>query len=218
MAGYGLARMVSEVDDADVEYFAYSAVGTTTVPIVYASVSVTNLALTINQRRQNARYIYSYLLNWGFTKNAACGVLGNIDLESDYDLGIWQKEMNRTDLGYGLVQWSPSQDFLDWAYSDGLISQATPGMVNALARSNPPKLMDAELDCLAYDGCRRFAKPSATGYPNHSGYNMTYAQYKKSTYTPETMAVIFCDHFEQIKMISTIPERKESARQWFDIL
>lgn len=43
-----------------------------------------------NQMETNAEYIYNYLKKKGFTKNAICGILGNMNSESTINPAVWQ--------------------------------------------------------------------------------------------------------------------------------
>ena len=69
--------------------------------------------LTQKQKEANASYIYDYLKNNGWTKEAISGLLGNIEQESQFNPGVWQDWHNTEKLGYGLVQWSPAKGFLE---------------------------------------------------------------------------------------------------------
>lgn len=82
---------------------------------VYASVSARNSNLTSAQMTKNAQFVCDFLMKSGFSKQAACGVLGNMQKESGINPGIWQFLPSTAD-GYGLVQWTPVSDkFFAWA-------------------------------------------------------------------------------------------------------
>lgn len=49
-----------------------------------------NFYLNMPQMTENAKHIMSYLLDKGWTKNAICGMLGNMQTESTINPGIWQ--------------------------------------------------------------------------------------------------------------------------------
>lgn len=77
--------------------------------LAYATGGSVNVgSLTEGRKEANARYIYDYLHGYGWTKEAICGLLGNIQQESQLNPGAWEV-MDRTDRGYGLVQWTPNQ-------------------------------------------------------------------------------------------------------------
>lgn len=145
----GTIDVMKNKRESEMQFFAYSAAGTTTYPSIYATVcTVTTCKLTEHQMSSNARYIFNYLRLFGFTKQAACGVLGNMQVESyRMDPGIWEV-LNNTKHGYGLVQWTPATKFIDWAAECKIIAKSTAESVNSLTYHYPEKLMDAELDFL----------------------------------------------------------------------
>lgn len=59
----------------------------------------------------NIRYIYTYLTNCGWHRNAIIGVLGNIHAECKLNPGLWQSQSigsTGSATGFGLVQWTPA--------------------------------------------------------------------------------------------------------------
>lgn len=193
--------------------------GTGVTGNVYASVAMTNSTLTNAQMKENAKYVYSYLQNQGFSKQAACAVIGNMQKESDVDPGVWQS-MNDVTLGYGLLQWDDATKFLNDAVANGRLANANPETANSLARSNPKALMDAELDFFIRScapGAKNFFYPAAS--MQHTGYNMTFSNFKVSTMDVETLAIVFHDHYERSRDGSAaLNERKKYARDWFSYL
>ena len=86
----------------------------------YGSYIGESVALTSSQMSLNARYIYSYLIDKGWSLNAICGMLGNLQAESSMNPGRWQSnDVGNTSLGYGLVQWTPSTKYTEWANAQG---------------------------------------------------------------------------------------------------
>lgn len=94
--------------------------------------------LTEEQQKANARYIYNFFKKQGWTTEAICGMLGNIQEECDMNPGSWEYWMNE-EKGYGLGQWTASKDYLDFA-------KLTADEVNEMAKNNPQELMDIQLD------------------------------------------------------------------------
>ena len=66
---------------------------------------------------QNAIIVRDILSMFGWSINAICAVLGNMQQESRINPGYWQGYGNGP--GYGLVQWDPSSKFFNWANNDG---------------------------------------------------------------------------------------------------
>ena len=80
-----------------------------------------NSYLSYSQMKVNAQYILDYLIAKGWTKNAVCGMLGNMQRESTINPGIWQNlDAGNTSLGIGLVQWTPATKYLNWCTEQGL--------------------------------------------------------------------------------------------------
>ena len=77
-------------------------------------------ALNESQMLLNAMYIRSYLIDKGWTLNAICGMLGNLQAESSINPGRWQSDnVGSTSNGYGLVQWTPSTKYTEWTTEQG---------------------------------------------------------------------------------------------------
>lgn len=154
---------------------------------VYATVGTTPAAaLNPSQINANATYIFNYLRNSGFTKNAACAVLGEMEAESGMNPGIWEK-LNIINDGYGLIQWTPATKFLEWAYDVGAISPMNSTTINNLAQSNPKSLMDIELTFLNWD-CGIRGNFSATG-------GWTFSSFKSSTDSASCLAEVLGQHY-----------------------
>ena len=106
--------------------FGYNSYPLAEVPppssVVYASVCAgTTSTLSTAQMDKNAKYVYDFLTgSGGFTKQAACGVLGNMQQESKINPGIWEI-LPSTAKGYGLVQWTGATKFLNWAKDNGTL-------------------------------------------------------------------------------------------------
>ena len=79
-----------------------------------------NKYLTQGEMESNAKEIYTYLSDKGWTINAISGLLGNMQRESTINPGLWQslKEGNYSG-GYGLVQWTPASKYTNWATANG---------------------------------------------------------------------------------------------------
>lgn len=199
-------------------YDIYS--GGSIVGDVYASVCSGSSTLTSAQMASNAKYVCNYLMEQGFTKNAACGVLGNMQQESGINLGIWQSS-NKLTLGYGLVQWTPATVFLNRAVDTGVISAATADAINALTNADPLALMNAELSCLLWCCTTRgdFFKPVSGGSMDHTGIRLSFAEFKASTLDAGTLAKIFHDHYERsADGESGLNKRASYATTWYNSL
>ena len=61
-----------------------------------------NRYLSVEEMTLNAQWILNYFTDKGWTKNAICGMLGNMQTESTNNPGIWQ-DLNEGDTvnGFG---------------------------------------------------------------------------------------------------------------------
>lgn len=206
--------------DAQVWEVTSAPYGSASLP-VYAKVTAGN-DLTSAQKTANAKFIYDYLTKRGFTKAAACAVIGNIEVESYLNPGEWEI-LNNTDSGYGFFQVTKATRFFNRAYAVGQLSAATKEAANALANSSPRTLAESELafcvwECTcAYGG---WEEPDGINVEDHTQIKgMTFDQFRKSTRDVETLSLVFCDYYERPRFGEAHPDwRKEYAKKWFDTL
>ena len=79
-----------------------------------------NRYLSQSEMENNATIIYYELKSRGWGKNAIAGILGNMQQESTINPACWQSlDYGNTSLGYGLVQWTPSTNYTNWANANG---------------------------------------------------------------------------------------------------
>lgn len=152
-----------------------------------------NRYLAIGEMQNNARIQFAYFLDHGWTPNAVAGMLGNQHVESTLNPGIWQNLTPNPSLGWGLVQWTPSTNFTDWADSHGYAHDDGNAQMEWIDTQTVP-----------------FGQwIPTTMYPE------TFAEFKASTQTPEYLADCFLRNFERPAEIPQ-PERQEHARYWYD--
>ncbi len=156
-----------------------------------------NSYLTTKQMTVNAQYILNYLRGKGWTKNAVCGMLGNMQTESTINPGIWQSlKVNNMNGGFGLVQWTPATKYIDWANS------------NNLAVAN----MDSELKRILYEVSNRLQ------FYSTSKYNMTFSQFTHSTESAYYLACAFLHNYERPANASQDQTRGNQAANWYNTL
>lgn len=109
--------------------------------------------------------IYNYLFNKGWTKESICGLLGNIQQESQLNPGVWQDQDN-TKLGYGLVQWDDATKFLNWA-------NLRVNDTNSMANNNSTQLMNLQLDFLIWSSETSTSSSVRKWFPT-TGYGSPY--------------------------------------------
>lgn len=73
-----------------------------------------NRYLSTAEMQNNAQIVHSRLKH-GWTLNAICALLANMQCESNINPGIWEK-LNEGNLngGFGLVQWTPATKYRNW--------------------------------------------------------------------------------------------------------
>ena len=152
-----------------------------------------NAYLTMDEMKVNAHYISGHLLSHNWTYNAIAGVLGNMQVESTINPGIWQSlnEGNMTG-GYGLVQWTPASKYTDWADSRGL------------EWGHP----DSQIARILYevDNNIQWIHPS-----------MTFKQFTLSTLPPYDLAVLFLHHYERPAEPDD-DNRGQNANFWYEYI
>ncbi|EHJ00328.1 Peptidoglycan-binding domain 1 protein [Clostridium sp. DL-VIII] len=140
----------------------------------------------------NAKYIYSFFKNKGWTSNSICGMLGNMQGESGI---IADKNEAGGGGGYGLVQWTPKSVLTNWASQNGL----------------DYKTVDTQ--------CRRIQWELENGQQFYatSAYPMNFKQFTQSTSTPTYLAAVFINNYER-PANSNQPQRGVWAEQWYSTL
>lgn len=155
-----------------------------------------NFYLNQSQMETNAIYIRNYLANRGWTLNAIAGMLGNTQVESSHNPGIWQNldEGNRN-LGFGLVQWTPATKYLDWADANGYVRGSMEG--------NLQRILWELANGVQY-------------YPTAS-YPETFREFTQSTKTAYYLGGAFLYNYERPKTPDPV-SRGNNATLWYNFL
>lgn len=166
--------------------------------MVYSS----NKSLTLEQMTVNAQYILDFLLHKGWTKNAVCGMLGNMQAESSINPGRWQMGYSvwNMDAGFGLVQWTPASKYFDWA-------RGYYGCTNQQAIT-----MDKELSRILWE-----VQNNKQWISSLDTQGRTFSQFTQSTDTPYDLAMAFIKAYERPKNPNQ-PYRGERAEYWYSTL
>lgn len=152
-----------------------------------------NYYLSTSQMTDNAQYILDYLLAKGWTKNAICGMLGNMQRESTINPGIWQNlDKDNTSLGYGLVQWTPATKYLNWCSE----------------RSLEPSEMDSNLKRILWE------LENGEQYYSTSSFPESFSEFTKSTKSVSYLAEAFLMNYERAG-VSALDERISNAEYWY---
>ena len=158
-----------------------------------------NRYLSMTEMQNNADIMYPFFTEHGWTVNAIAAMFGNMQTESTLNPGIWQgltpPDAGQTEVGYGLVQWTPATNFLSWAESNKRDSG------DIIAQ------LDKILDELA----------NGTQYYPTESYPETFAQFSVSDKTPEYLAQAFLLNYER-PADQNQPARSTQARKWYNYL
>ena len=178
-------------------------------------------ALIDAQQEANARYIYAYLTAKGWSKNAICGLLGNMEGESHMNPGSWENlNVIANNSGYGLVQWTSPSKYLDWAVKDADNNKEKIDKVNKM---DGKELMDNQLEFIQYqltitDGRKNeYQWKSTTSHG--SPYSMEAKDYIKcDNHSAYELALVWRGSFERPSTpIKEGEERAKNAEKWSKI-
>lgn len=155
-----------------------------------------NYYLSLDQMNVNAEYIYSYLTNLGWSKNAICAILGNMQRESTINPGIWQNlDEGNTSLGYGLVQWTPATKYLNWCETLSL----------------DPSHIESNLERIVYEVVNNIQYISTSEYPE------TFQEFVVSTKPVDYLTKAFLYNYERAGSLAEA-ERIQNALYWYQHL
>ena len=90
--------------------------------------------LSPEQRQHNATLIYYFLQSQGWSHNAICATLGNMEQESTINPGFHQRGGG----GFGIVQWDPANKYTCWAGENGYADNSLTGQLKFLQYSMQP--------------------------------------------------------------------------------
>lgn len=160
-------------------------------------------ALTQLQMEMNALYIYSYLLDKGWSENAIAGFLGNMEAESSMNPGRWQSDRvggEPEGHGYSLVQWTPYTKYTEWCSSHGY---------------SDPSEMDSALARIIYEVENNI---QWIGRGDYSEY--TFEEFSKSSESVGFLAVGFLLCYERPldQSVSVQNYRTSLAEKWYTYL
>ena len=151
----------------------------------------------MDKMQDNAKYIFKWLGNKGWSKNAVCGILGNMQTESTINPGRWESdrvEGNPSGHGYGLCQWTPYTKYTTWIKS----KEDAPTMDGNLSRI-------------------MFELENGIQWIKTQSYPMSFYEFSISTQTPRYLAMAFLKNYER-PADPNQPIRGDQAEFWWDYL
>ena len=192
---------------------------------VYGVVETGNYRMSEDNINSNAEYIYYYLRNKGWSKEAICGLLGNIYEESGVNPGIWQFSINGNTGGYGLVQFTAAdrKDFYKYMEKQGY---TVPNDLNELVKNSPKVAINCQLDYLMQsrswlysDAFSQYFDFSQSEYVDcmPDDVQMSFKTFQQSTASPASLALIFHASYERSgDTVEKKDERGASALEWYE--
>lgn len=150
--------------------------------------------------QNNAIIFYEYFIALGWTAECIAGMLGNIQVESTINPGLWQgrsipPDIYATNKGYGLTQWTPARKMIQWADQLGLDYQDGNTQLQRLLYERENNLQWSTDNILKY----------------------TWDDFVTSTESPETLARVFVWAYERPED-PDIELRQQNARAWYNFL
>lgn len=152
-----------------------------------------NRFLSEEEMHNNAIMLYNYFYSVGWSLNAICGMLGNMQSESTINPGIWEGlQEGHLNVGYGLVQWTPASKYINWAgadYGDG----------------------NKQCSRIVWE------KDNGAQWIPTSTYPQSFADFSVSTDSPYTLGLMFLACYER-PFDPHQPIRGQQAEYWFEYL
>lgn len=155
-----------------------------------------------NEQKNNARCIYGFFFNKGWTLNAIAGLCGNIQQESTFNPNLIQ--IGGT--GHGLVQWTPPENLYD---------------VLDVLYGGHDDWYDGDKQCNAIyaefeQSTGRHDWGIEPQWYQTSAYPISWDEWATSTADPGYLALAFERNYERPR--DDHPERAQYARNWYDFL
>ena len=144
----------------------------------------------------NAEIVYvTMVYEYGWTPEAVCGMLGNLQRESTINPAIWEGLVVADSSGFGLVQWTPSTNYTNWADRMGVDINNGSLQLFWIATQTTTYGQWIETD----------------------EYPVSFEAFYTSTASPEYLASVFLKNFERAG-VEAESERQDNARMWYDYL
>lgn len=164
------------------------------INIIYDIIAISDdKYLNQKEKQQNATIIYNSLKREGWSHNAICAVLGNMEQESTINPGFYQRDGS----AYGLVQWDPSTKYTNWATKNGYAYDSISGQLKYLVYSMQP-------------GKGEWFKNS-----KHPEYYLSYSDFVTSNSSIDYLTVVFLHSYERAG-VAKLENRIKYANYWSD--
>ena len=176
-----------------------------------ATVYASNTAwdYTGTESEANASYIWAFFKAKGWTDIAVAGLVGNTTYESYNNPGYHERGGG----GFGIVQWTPSGNYINWARPRGFPVDTD--------YSDPEKYLVGQCERIMYELNTGIEWYGSSRYgQNFLAYN-TWSKYTSDTsMTPEQAAYCFLSCYERplySAAMASLSARQTYARRWYDL-
>ena len=172
-----------------------------------AEAKVSNWFLSEEDMQVNAKLVARFLMSRGWTLNAVCGALGNMEKESTINPGIPEIGGTLPYCGFGLVQWTPGIWYLNWATLNGYEQDSLEGQL-------------VYMDWTMQPSCPGEAKIWYGTPPlksSDAAYGMSYSEFIHSYASPAHLAMVFMCCYER-PGVRKETQRMACAEKWFEYL
>lgn len=161
---------------------------------IYKEGTISTITMSQAERENNAREFYNFFGSLGFTIEAICGMLGNIEHESWLNPAM--KQNLSVSSGWGLIQWTPSSVLTNWCTSKGYNWYDGYAQCNRINREGNNE-------------------PDAMGYwlPT-SAYSYTWSQFSKLTDVTEATKAFLYER--ERAGVSALNQRIQYAIKWYN--
>jgi hypothetical protein len=162
--------------------------------------------LSGSYRDANAWCIYKGLKAAGWSVEAIAGLCGNIQNESAFSPGRYEKDKKRpwpyANWGCGLTQWTPNFKLFDWCKNNGDVH------VYAI---------ESQIDCINYESLNNIQYGRASSWPYAGEIPKTFTAYRVSTMSPFQLGKAFWYCYERPKDPSEANgnARGRNAEKWY---
>lgn len=151
----------------------------------------------------NAKWIAQHMsTKYGWTMNAICGMLGNMETESKMNPGLWESRKDweargedplNNKHGYGLVQWTPWGKYTNYAERHGL---------ERVHIASQLQRIQAELE-------------NDLQWIKTSKFPMTFREFSQSTESPYYLAGVFVRNYERPNITSETYKQRGSQADYY---
>lgn len=154
-----------------------------------------NRSLTLEEMKNNATLLWGVFKPLGWSLNAVCAMLGNMQSESTINPSRWESGIIEPQQGYGLVQWTPSTNVTDWLVANGYPIDSGNGQCARIV----------------------YEKDNGLQWIPTTQYPLSFIEFSTSKESPYNLALAFLSNYER-PFDPNQPIRGEQANFWFEYL